>query len=166
PGFGFLADLFDEPYLVVWDLADGSARTPALPGVAIPADPFAGVLGIAPSRESIERARAREEDARVRGGLVADADPDDAWPLAAAAGLRPPPPRETGGNLDIRQLVAGSKLFLPVEVEGALFSAGDLHFAQGDGEVCGSAIEISGAVTVRFGLHNQPGWRPPGACRA
>src|SRR5215471_13002178 len=61
PGFGFLADLFEEPYLAVWDLADGSARTPALPGVAIPAGPFAGVLGIAPSRESIDRARAREE---------------------------------------------------------------------------------------------------------
>src|SRR5439155_846955 len=57
-------------------------------------------------------------------------------------------------------LVAGSKLFLPVEVEGALFSAGDLHVAQGDGEVCGSAIEVAGAVTVRFGLHKSPSWLP------
>jgi formamidase len=160
PGFGFLGDIFEEPYLVAWDLGDGYARTPALPGVAIPGDPFAGVLGIAPSRSSLDRARAREEDLRARGGLVAGDDPEDAWPREAADGLRTIPPRETGGNLDVRQLVAGSRLFLAVEVEGALFSAGDLHFAQGDGEVCGSAIEISGAVTVRFGLRKQPGWLP------
>ena len=52
--------------------------------------------------------------------------------------------------MDVRQLVAGSTLWLPVSVPGALFSIGDLHFAQGDGEVCGTAIEIAGAVTVRF----------------
>ena len=63
-------------------------------------------------------------------------------------GLRTIPPREIGGNLDIRQLVAGSRLWLPVDVPGALFSVGDLHFAQGDGEVCGTAIEVAGAVTV------------------
>ena len=78
----------------------------------------------------------------------------------AAGGLRTIPPRENGGNLDIRQLVAGSKLFLPVDVEGALFSAGDLHYAQGDGEVCISAIEISGAVTVRFAVRKSPRWLP------
>ncbi len=160
PGFGFLADVFEEPYLVVWDLAEGVARSPALPGVAIPADPFAGVLGLAPSPASLVATRAREADLRRRGGLVAADDPDDAVPPEAADGLRTIPPRETGGNLDIRQLVAGSRLFLPVEVEGALFSAGDLHFAQGDGEVCGSAIEIAGAVTVRFGLRKQPAWLP------
>lgn len=160
PGAGFLADVFLEPYLVVWELADGYARTPALPGVAIPADPFAGVLGIAPSPASMARARGREEEARARGGSVAPDDPDDARPRAAADGLRTIPPRETGGNLDIRQLVAGSKLFLPVDVEGALFSAGDLHYAQGDGEVCISAIEIAGAVTVRFAVRKSPRWLP------
>ncbi|WP_343081013.1 acetamidase/formamidase family protein [Ostreiculturibacter nitratireducens] len=51
------------------------------------------------------------------------------------------PPRRVGGNLDIRDLAAGSTLYLPVEVEGALFSVGDTHAAQGDGEVCGTAIE-------------------------
>jgi formamidase len=160
PGFGFLADVFEDPYLVVWELADGAARTSALPGVAIRADPFAGVLGVAPSPASLERARSREEAARTRGGLVATDDPEDAWPREAADGLRTIPPRENGGNLDIRQLVAGSRLLLPIEVEGALFSAGDLHFAQGDGEVCGSAIEISGAVTVRFEVRKQPEWLP------
>ncbi|MEF2548590.1 acetamidase/formamidase family protein [Aurantimonas sp. E1-2-R+4] len=51
------------------------------------------------------------------------------------------PPRRVGGNLDIRDLAAGTVLYLPVEVAGALFSVGDTHAAQGDGEVCGTAIE-------------------------
>ena len=59
------------------------------------------------------------------------------------------------------QLVAGSRLLLPIDVPGALFSVGDLHFAQGEGEVCGTGIEIAGAVTMRFGLRKQPAWRPP-----
>jgi len=62
------------------------------------------------------------------------------------------PPRVCGGNLDIRDLAAGSTLHLPVQVAGALFSVGDTHAAQGDGEVCGTAIESPMAVTVRFGL--------------
>jgi acetamidase/formamidase len=60
----------------------------------------------------------------------------------AAAGLHSiVPPRNVGGNLDIRDLSAGTTLYLPVEVDGALFSIGDTHAAQGDGEVCGTAIE-------------------------
>jgi len=63
------------------------------------------------------------------------------------------PPRMNGGNIDIKQLVKGSKLFLPVLYPGALFSLGDTHAAQGDGEVCGTAIEGPMLVTVRFALH-------------
>ena len=62
------------------------------------------------------------------------------------------PPRRVGGNLDIRQLVAGSTLYLPVEVPGALFSCGDVHGTQGDGEVCGTGIEMEATVTLRLGL--------------
>ncbi len=62
------------------------------------------------------------------------------------------PPRRMGGNMDIRDLSAGTELWLPVEVAGALFSVGDTHAAQGDGEVCGTAIESPMAVTLRFGL--------------
>ncbi len=62
------------------------------------------------------------------------------------------PPRLNGGNIDIKQLVKGSKLFLPVLYPTALFSLGDAHAAQGDGEVCGTAIEGPMVVTVRFGL--------------
>jgi acetamidase/formamidase len=63
------------------------------------------------------------------------------------------PPRRVGGNMDIRQLGAGATLYLPVEVEGALLGIGDTHGAQGDGEVCGTAIEsamnVRARVTVR-----------------
>ena len=62
------------------------------------------------------------------------------------------PPRRVGGNMDIRDLSAGCELVLPVEVAGALFSIGDPHAAQGDGEVCGTAIESPTSVIARFDL--------------
>jgi acetamidase/formamidase len=60
------------------------------------------------------------------------------------------PPRRVGGNMDTRQLGPGATLYLPVEVEGALFGVGDTHAAQGDGEVCGTAIEGSMTVALRL----------------
>ena len=62
------------------------------------------------------------------------------------------PPRRVGGNMDIRDLSAGSELYLPVEVPGALFSVGDTHAAQGDGEVCGTAIESPMKIAAKFEL--------------
>ena len=62
------------------------------------------------------------------------------------------PPRRVGGNLDIRDLSAGTVLYLPVEVAGALFSVGDTHAAQGDGEVCGTAIESPMDATLTLDL--------------
>lgn len=62
----------------------------------------------------------------------------------------PAPPRRVGGNVDIKQLTAGSTVYLPVAVDGALFSFGDGHAAQGDGEVCISAIETPVQITARF----------------
>ncbi len=62
------------------------------------------------------------------------------------------PPRKNGGNMDIKQLTAGSTLYLPVWVDGALFSCGDGHAAQGDGEVCITAIETRMRATLRFTL--------------
>ncbi len=62
------------------------------------------------------------------------------------------PPRRVGGNLDVRDLTRGSKLYLPVEVAGALFSVGDTHACQGDGEVCGTAVETAMNVQLKFGL--------------
>jgi formamidase len=161
PGFGMLADLFPDPYLVKWEIRDGTARAAELPGVAIRGNPFAGVIGVAPSHERMEEFRRREEALLSAGQLVADSSPEAAIPPEAASGLRTIPPRETGGNMDVRQLVAGSKLWLPIDVPGALFSIGDLHFAQGDGEVCGTGIEIAGAVTVQFEVHTAPAPRFP-----
>ncbi|MCD8508928.1 MAG: acetamidase/formamidase family protein [Bacillus sp. (in: Bacteria)] len=63
------------------------------------------------------------------------------------------PPRQNGGNMDIRHLTKGTKLYLPVWVDGALFSVGDTHAAQGDGEVCGTAIEAPIDIQLRFKLH-------------
>ena len=77
-------------------------------------------------------------------------------PFAGTIGLAPAepglhtivPPRRCGGNMDIRDLAAGTELYLPVEVAGALFSVGDTHAAQGDGEVCGTAIESPMSVAA------------------
>ena len=158
PGFGFLSDLFPEPYLVKWRIEGGYARSDDIPGVAILGDPFPGVIGVAPSHALLEEIRRREAELRGRGGAVADDAPEAAIPSLAAGGLRTIPPREIGGNTDVRHFVAGSTVFLPVHVPGALFSLGDLHFAQGDGETCGVAIEAAGPVTVRFDVRKSPGW--------
>jgi formamidase len=156
PGSGFLGDLFERPFLARWELDGAHARSEQLPGVTIAACVHAGTIGVAPSWELFERARARE----AAGGSPHPPDPALAWPPQAAEGLRTYPPRENGGNMDIRDLGPGARLWLPVHVEGALLSAGDLHFAQGDGEVCISAVETGGSATFRVGLKRDDGWRP------
>jgi acetamidase/formamidase len=67
--------------------------------------------------------------------------------------FRTRPPGVFGGNMDVRELCAGAKLYLPVLNRGALFSAGDAHAAQGDGEVCINGIECPADATLRFKLH-------------
>jgi formamidase len=106
-----------------------------------------GVLGVAPSAALRETMIAREAELSARGGIALPPDPAGAIPAdpaIAASALRTIPPRETGGNLDIKQLTGGTTVYIPVFTAGALFSVGDAHFAQGDGEVCGTAIEMSG----------------------
>lgn len=71
------------------------------------------------------------------------------------------PPRRVGGNLDIRDLAAGTTLYLPIEVEGALFSVGDTHAAQGDGEVCGTAIESPFDVVLTLDLIKDQSLKTP-----
>ena len=63
------------------------------------------------------------------------------------------PPRNFGGNLDIKEVYEGTKLYLPVQVSGGLLSLGDTHAAQGDGEVCGTAIESPMKVLIKTKLH-------------
>jgi acetamidase/formamidase len=69
--------------------------------------------------------------------------------------IRTRPPGVFGGNMDVRELCAGATLYLPVLHPGALFSAGDAHAAQGDGEICINGIECPADVTLRFHLHKQ-----------
>jgi len=120
PGRGLLPEEdFPKPHLCIWDLADKQiARMPNRP-IAVPLEPFPGVMGVA---------------------------------LDEPGGHSTMPPRRSGGNMDIKQLHAGTTLYLPVLVEGALFSVGDGHGAQGDGEVCITAVEMSARVTLRFAL--------------
>jgi len=120
PGFGLLADQFQEPALNVWTY-DASTLQPALFGkhARVPLKPFAGTIG----------------NALAESGLHSVV-----------------PPRRVGGNLDIRDLAEGTTLHLPVEVPGALFSIGDTHAAQGDGEVCGTAIESPMNVALTIDL--------------
>lgn len=120
PGRGLLPNDFAEPYLHQWDLA-GRQTAVLRPGVAVPIDPFCGILGVA---------------------------------LAEPGQHSTMPPRQNGGNMDVKQLTAGTTLYLPVQVDGALFSCGDAHAAQGDGEVCLTAIETTATVTLRFHLHD------------
>ena len=85
-------------------------------------------------------------------------------PPASPAPAPTGPPRATGGNIDCRELVVGSTLYLPIEVEGGLFSAGDGHAAQGDGEVSGTAIECPmDRAALRFELLPEMTLRSPRA---
>jgi acetamidase/formamidase len=71
------------------------------------------------------------------------------------------PPYRHGGNMDTKHLTEGARLYLPVEAKGALFSIGDGHAAQGDGEVCGTAIETPMRVTVRLTVRKDVHVRSP-----
>jgi formamidase len=156
PGAGFLRDLFTEPYLAHWDIQDGWATSPQIPGVRIPNGSFMGTAGIAPSRAQLEAWSRREAALVARGGIAFLPDPQDAVPTRgpiAEEGLRTLPPRENCGNVDAKQLTKGSRLLIPVNVDGALYSAGDGHFAQGDSECCITAIEMGATAVVRFRLH-------------
>jgi len=68
------------------------------------------------------------------------------------------PPYDTGGNIDCKHITTGSTLYLPVKVSGALFSCGDGHAAQGDGEVCGTAIETPMKATIRLTAEKSKPW--------
>src|SRR6266700_1820479 len=126
------------------------------PASAFQAPPsWARTIGLAPDRRLLEATIAREQAALDRGGFVLPPDPTDAVPAdpaIAAEALRTVPPRETAGNVDIKQLSAGTRMYVPVYADSGLFSAGDAHFAQGDSETCGTAIEMRATLHVRFSV--------------
>jgi acetamidase/formamidase len=135
PGRGLLPEAdFPESFLQIWDLVDGADG-------------------------AVARMRARS------GTRVAV--PQAPFPGVIGTALDEPgshstmPPRKNGGNMDVKQLTAGTTVYLPVWVEGALLSVGDAHAAQGDGEVCISAVEMSARVTLRVGLRKGRSLREP-----
>jgi formamidase len=154
PGFGFLRDEFPDPFIVHWRLHGNEyAESDQLPGVRIRCNPHPGTFGLAPSAELRQRATEREAELAERGGFVLPPEPTDAVPADGTIGqegLRTIPPRETAGNIDIKQFSPGATMLLPVYAEGALVSTGDIHYAQGDCEACGTAIEMRSRVHVRF----------------
>ena len=85
PGFGFLRDVFPDPFMVRWEIADGWATSDDLPGVRIPGAPFMGTIGLSPGHESARRTTAREQAALDRGGFVLPPSPASAVPADPAS---------------------------------------------------------------------------------
>ena len=153
---GFISDRISAPLSVLWNLDRTQAVTEAIPGVRIPNASFPGVVTVLPGQEQLTAMLAREAELAEAGGSVflphaAFAKPAEICGLEGSHRdecLRTIPPREHGGNLDIRYLGVGVTIYLPCYVEGCGLAMGDLHYAQGDGEVSGTAIEMDADVTV------------------
>jgi len=160
-GGSFLAEDFPNASKSIWDIKGVFATSRHVPGVRIGAMYHPGLIGTLPSHELLAEWNRRE-------GLLVDkkqANPPNAktavirgmsgpdFDRIAKEGARTVPPREHGGNLDIKNLTIGSRIYLPVYVKGAGLSIGDLHFSQGDGEItfCG-AIEMDGRAHLGFDL--------------
>ena len=156
PGFGFLPDLFPEPYIANWKLNSLEAVSDQLPGVRIPMNSFMGSVGVLPGKAEVAKWLARESQLGAAGGVALPPEPTGASPASVCGPngshksecLRTVPPRENGGNMDVKQMVKGTTLLLPCFIDGCGFFIGDVHFAQGDGEVAGTAIETGAVVTV------------------
>ncbi|MBN9671953.1 formamidase [Roseibium aggregatum] len=166
-GGGFLTEHFPEAQKSIWDIEGMFTRSRHVPGVSYAGLIHPGLIGCLPDRKMLDMWNDREKS-------LFDTDPDrvpalaalpntqsahmgqlkgEARDAAAAEGARTVPPREHGGNCDIKDLSRGSKIYFPVYVDGAGLSMGDLHFSQGDGEItfCG-AIEMAGWLHIRVNL--------------
>jgi formamidase len=162
-GGGFLVDHFPEARKACWDFEGIFAKSRHIPGTRFAGIMHPGLIGCLPSAELLKTWNERES------ALVAT-DPNRVPPLAALPyadtalmgklsgsaaaeaakyGARTVPPREHGGNCDIKNLSRGSTVYFPVYVKGGGLSMGDLHFSQGDGEItfCG-AIEMAGWIEL------------------
>lgn len=156
PGFGFLRDIYTEPYLVNWRLTRTHAESDQMPGVKIPYEAFMGSVGVLPGLPEVDSWLARETAMGAAGGVVLPPQPIGAQPSAICGPegsakdkcLRTIPPRENGGNMDVQQMQVGTTLLLPCFIDGCGLFIGDVHYAQGDGEVSGTAIETGAVVTV------------------
>ncbi len=158
---GFLSDQIQGPLRVLWKLNRDYAVSDDLPGVRIPNRSFPGVVTVLPGPEQHAKMLAREAELSKAGGAVmpathlTHASPKEICGEGGShAGecLRTIPPREHGGNMDIRYLQTGVSIYLPCYIEGGGLALGDLHYAQGDGEVSGTALEMDAIVTVTVEL--------------
>jgi formamidase len=157
PGFGFLRDVFRDPFIVHWNLTRLEARSKDLPGISVPMNAFMGTVGVLPGEPELETWLKREKALADAGGAALTPQPVDALPadLCGPNGtakdkcVRTVPPRENGGNLDTKETVVGTTLLFPCFIDGCGLFAGDVHFAQGDGEVAGTAIEMGAKVTLQ-----------------
>ncbi|MGL6236191.1 MAG: formamidase [Segniliparus sp.] len=163
-GGGFLTEQFPDAYKAVWDFSGQTATSRHIPRVSFTGIVHPGLMGTAPSAGLLAKWNAREAaliatDPERVPPLALPPQPDSAilgslsgadFDRAAAEAARTAPPRENGGNQDIKNLTKGTRVFYPVFVDGANLSVGDLHFSQGDGEItfCG-AIEMGGFIDLR-----------------
>ncbi|KAL3640324.1 hypothetical protein CASFOL_015292 [Castilleja foliolosa] len=173
-GGGFLTDHFPCATKAIWYFEGIYAYSPHIPGVRFPGLTHPGIVGTAPSMELLNIWNERERELEETGhqslklcevlhsrplanlpstkgcvlGKIKEDTPE--WERIANEAARTIPGRENGGNCDIKNLSRGSKVYLPVFVDGANLSTGDMHFSQGDGEVafCG-AIEMSGFLELK-----------------
>jgi formamidase len=156
PGFGFLRDIYTEPYLVNWRLSRTYAVSNQMPGIKVPYEAFMGSVGVLPGAPEVTTWLARETALGAAGGVALPPEPTGALPTAVCGPqgsnkdecLRTIPPRENGGNMDVQQMQVGTTLLLPCFIDGCGLFVGDVHYAQGDGEVSGTAIEMGAVVTV------------------
>lgn len=155
--FGFAGMAVEsEDRFIVWRLNDEFAVSDDLPGVRIPNASFPGVVTTMPGPEQLKQVLHREQQLADAGGAVFSPDPDSAEPSSlcgtegtrSAECLRTIPPREFGGNMDIRYMQEGVTIYLPCFIDGCGLAIGDFHYAQGDGEVSGTAIEMDANITV------------------
>lgn len=160
-GGGFLGDYYPNADKAIWDLKGLFATSRHIPGVRIPGLTHPGLMGTLPSRDLLNEWNKREAPL-VKKGLAKGPHAETAvlrgvsgkkFDDMAKEACRTVPPREHGGNTDIKDLSTGTRIFFPVYVKGAGYSMGDLHFSQGDGEIgfCG-AIEMDGATHIGFDL--------------
>ena len=166
-GGGFLDEHFPEARKSIWDFHGIYTTSRHIPEVRFAGIMHPGLIGCLPSQELLDTWNERET------GLIAT-EPDRVPPLACppdvksavvgkmtgeaaqrakAEGARTVPPREHGGNCDIKNLTKGSTVYFPVYVKDDGLSMGDLHFSQGDGEItfCG-AIEMAGYLDIKVSL--------------
>ena len=166
-GGGFLTEHFPDAQKSIWDFDGMFTKSRHVPGVKYAGLIHPGLIGCLPDRKMLDMWNSRETK-------LFNTDPGRVPPLAAlpntqsahmgamqgeardkaaTEAARTVPPREHGGNCDIKDLSRGCKIYFPVYVDGAGLSMGDLHFSQGDGEItfCG-AIEMAGWLHLKVEL--------------